>query len=76
MPPMQLYKISQEAVSNSIKHGKATQVSIELASSDHELVLRIKNDGVASQLPPPSPARPAYLNYQANTLARPRINRE
>src|SRR6266404_1832166 len=43
---LQLYKIAQEAVSNAIKHGKATQVSIGLARKNELLILTIKNDGL------------------------------
>jgi len=43
---MQLYKITQEAVTNGIKHGKADRVNISLAGSDHTLTLSIQNNGV------------------------------
>jgi signal transduction histidine kinase len=66
---VQLYKICQEAVSNSIKHGKASRVSINLTASLDEISLRIKNDGVPF-------LRPAHsnrmglriMNYRANTI--------
>src|SRR5207253_2550641 len=36
----QLYKIAQESVSNAIKHGKASRVSVLLARRGAELILR------------------------------------
>jgi two-component system sensor histidine kinase UhpB len=41
----QLYKITQEAVTNAIKHGKARNVEIHLANGGDRLVLSIRNDG-------------------------------
>jgi PAS domain S-box-containing protein len=41
----QLYKISQEAVSNAIKHGKAKKVQIALAQGQGGLKLTVRNDG-------------------------------
>ena len=73
VPPnvtMQLCKIAQEAVSNAIKHGKATQVLISLTESAEKLALTIRNDGV-----PFSPATATkgrmglrIMNYRANTI--------
>jgi PAS domain S-box-containing protein len=42
----QLCKIAEESISNAIKHGKATSVSMVLVRREDDLVLRIKNDGV------------------------------
>src|SRR5262249_50045035 len=39
----QLYKITQEALTNAIKHGKTRQVRIELAVNSNKLVLAIRN---------------------------------
>jgi signal transduction histidine kinase len=66
---IQLYKICQEAVSNSIKHGKATQVSITLALSNDALNLTIKNDGRPFSRPPPgSRMGLRIMNYRASTI--------
>ncbi|HWI56341.1 MAG TPA: PAS domain S-box protein [Bacillota bacterium] len=52
MPPLeantvtQLYKITQEAVTNAIKHGKAKRVAISLARHGERLVLSIQNNGL------------------------------
>ena len=67
---MQFYKIAQEAVSNAIKHGKATHVTISLIRNSDQLALVIKNDG----LPFSPPAQPnkrmglRIMNYRANTI--------
>ncbi|HSU55494.1 MAG TPA: response regulator, partial [Candidatus Dormibacteraeota bacterium] len=65
----QLYKISQEAVSNSIKHGKARNVLISVSGKEKDLVLTIKNDG----LPFSEPATKnrmglRIMNYRASTI--------
>jgi len=41
-----LYRIAQEAVTNAIKHGKAQNVRIALASAGGQSVLTVKNDGL------------------------------
>jgi PAS domain S-box-containing protein len=40
-----LYRIAQEAVSNAIRHGKATQIDIQLALHDRDLILGIHDNG-------------------------------
>jgi signal transduction histidine kinase len=40
-----LYRIAQEAATNAIKHGKARNILLSLASNHSRLVLRIKDDG-------------------------------
>ena len=67
---VQLYKIAQEAVSNAIKHGKATQVSISLAREGTDLVLTIRNDGLPFVMPtiPTSRMGLRIMNYRASTI--------
>jgi signal transduction histidine kinase len=66
---IQLYKICQEAVSNSIKHGKASQVSVILEVSKSALNLTIRNDGAPFARPPPgSRMGLRIMNYRANTI--------
>src|SRR5882724_8944619 len=67
---LQLYKIAQESVSNSIKHGKATRVSVLLARHVDELVLRIKNDGVPFPLDrePSNRLGLRIMNYRAHLI--------
>lgn len=49
-----LYRIAQEAVSNAIRHGRATEVTVLLDESEVGLRLRISDNGVG--LPDPLPA--------------------
>jgi signal transduction histidine kinase len=67
---VQFYKIAQEAVSNAIKHGKATHVWISAARLTDKLVLTIKNDGVPFSLPEKKKTRLGLriMNYRANTI--------
>lgn len=41
-----LYRIGQEAVNNAIKHGKPSNVLIALTSTDGQVILIVKDDGV------------------------------
>ncbi|HEX7070318.1 MAG TPA: PAS domain S-box protein [Rhodothermales bacterium] len=41
-----LFRISQEAVSNAVKHGKATRITIRLASGEDQIRIRIQDNGV------------------------------
>lgn len=40
-----LYRIAQEAVSNAVKHGSATKVSVHLASTQSHIRLRVVDNG-------------------------------
>jgi signal transduction histidine kinase len=42
----QLYKITQEAVTNAFKHAKAKTVGIRLTNGSGELILTVHNDGL------------------------------
>lgn len=42
----QLYKIAQEAVTNAIKHGRASHVGISLANGADKLILTVRNNGL------------------------------
>jgi signal transduction histidine kinase len=42
----QLYRIAQEAVTNSVKHAAAKQIDIQLAMDDSGLVLTVIDDGI------------------------------
>ena len=42
----QIYKIAQEAITNAVKHGKATEVQLSLGRQNDQLVLTILNDGL------------------------------
>lgn len=43
---VQLFRIAQEAVSNALRHGRAQNVTIELAESNGTVSLVIRDDGV------------------------------
>jgi signal transduction histidine kinase len=40
-----LYRIAQEAFTNAIRHGRVTQVTIELATADGTLTLSVQDNG-------------------------------
>ena len=52
-----LYHISQEAVSNAIKHGKAKKIGITLAASESRGMLTIQDDGSGFKRNPRESAR-------------------
>ena len=66
----QFYKIAQEAVSNGIKHGKASCVRISVTVNSQKLVVTIKNDGIPFSPPLNPKARMGLrtMNYRANTI--------
>lgn len=41
-----LYRITQEAVSNAVKHGKAKKIVVQLETLDDGIALRVKDDGI------------------------------
>jgi len=49
-----LYRIAQEAVSNAVRHGRATDVEIVLEETDAGIRLRVSDNGVG--VPDPLPA--------------------
>jgi signal transduction histidine kinase len=67
---LQLYKIAQEAVSNAIKHGKASQVSLNISRDQDQLILTIKNDGLPFAQPATSKNRMGLriMHYRASTI--------
>jgi len=66
----QFYKIAQEAVSNAIKHGKATCVWISFTANAQKLVMTVRNDGIPFSPPVNPKARMGLrtMNYRANTI--------
>jgi signal transduction histidine kinase len=67
---VQLYKIAQEAVSNAIKHGKATKVAVTLTRRPDKLTLTIKNDGIPFAPEKANKNRMGLriMNYRASTI--------
>jgi signal transduction histidine kinase len=41
-----LYRITQEAITNAIKHGRAKNIQIQLTCGGNKYVLEVKNDGL------------------------------
>ena len=41
-----LYRIAQEAVTNSLKHGQAQEITIGLSATSRQIVLRVSDNGV------------------------------
>lgn len=41
-----IYRITQEAITNAIKHGKAKNITIELIAQNHGFKLTVENDGM------------------------------
>ncbi len=41
------FRVVQEAVNNAVRHARPTRVEVQLARRDHDLTLRISNDGAA-----------------------------
>jgi PAS domain S-box-containing protein len=40
-----LYRVAQEAINNAVRHGKAGQIELELARSDGQICLSVRDDG-------------------------------
>jgi signal transduction histidine kinase len=43
---MHLYRIAQEAVTNAVKHGHVSHITVELSHRNGELLLSVKDDGI------------------------------
>ena len=65
-----LFRLAQEAVNNSVKHGKAKKVQISLKMADERYVLSISDDGVG--LPAEGPKLKGLglriMNYRAQKV--------
>ncbi|MGP8198241.1 MAG: response regulator [Limisphaerales bacterium] len=49
-----LYRIAQEAVSNAIKHGKASAVEISLSNANDKILLAVSDNGIGIRSPGPT----------------------
>lgn len=65
-----LYRITQEAISNAIRHGRAKNIIIHLESAENEIVLTVTDDGLG--LPPDAGAGDGMglhiMNYRAGMI--------
>lgn len=43
---LHLYRIAQEAVANAVKHAQGSRITVELADTDLDIVLKVQDDGV------------------------------
>lgn len=67
---LHLYRIAQEAVTNAIRHGQASQIEIELTRIADKAVLAVSDNGIGNA------AKPAkaqglglrIMNYRANSI--------
>jgi signal transduction histidine kinase len=66
----QLYKITQEALTNAIKHGKAKRVNIALSMNSDKLLLKIRNTGspFPSVVSQNAGMGLRIMNYRANLI--------
>jgi signal transduction histidine kinase len=44
-----LYRITQEALSNAVRHARADRIAVELRGSEDRLILRVEDNGVGLQ---------------------------
>ncbi|MCH8275927.1 MAG: PAS domain S-box protein [Bacteroidetes bacterium] len=65
-----LYRIAQEAVSNAVKHGKASHVHILLSARDHRIHLTIRDDGIGfpDELPEDRGMGVRIMKYRARVM--------
>jgi signal transduction histidine kinase len=76
LPPLeqnsvtQLYKITQEAATNAVRHGNARQVTIHLQHEPGQLVLSIRNNGTPfpDLIEPKKGMGLRIMNYRANVI--------
>lgn len=66
----QFYKITQESITNAVKHGKAKQVTVQLERQPKQLVLSIRNNGLPfpSMIDQRKGMGLRIMNYRANTV--------
>ena len=62
-----LYRITQEAVQNAIKHGKARRISIVLRKLAGRIILRVDDDGVGFPAKPESSDGAGLHNMRTRT---------
>ena len=71
-----LYRIAQEAVNNAVRHARARQIDIRLASTPAGIALTVSDDGVGIPTAPAAAAPPAeragmglhLMNYRARMI--------
>ncbi|MEZ5384460.1 MAG: PAS domain S-box protein [Prosthecobacter sp.] len=62
----QIYYITQEALSNTLRHAKARQITISISTNEDEVVLRVTDDGSGFQPSAESDGRGLrFMRYRA-----------
>ncbi|HWQ93632.1 MAG TPA: histidine kinase, partial [Clostridia bacterium] len=67
---LQLHKITQEAVGNAIKHGKASKIMLVAGVHEGHFMLQVRNDGVPYQPTEDVSQQLGFriMNYRAHTI--------
>ena len=57
--PIQLYRITQEAITNAVRHGRAKNIYIDLVEVEGRVILTVEDDGLGiDHAAPPTAAAP------------------
>ena len=48
---LSLYRIAQEALTNVVKHSKATRVNLQIDFDGNEIILRVTDNGIGFEIP-------------------------
>jgi PAS domain S-box-containing protein len=66
---IQLYRITQEAISNAVRHGKAQRVVVDLIAIESRMILTIEDNGVGISQPLPEGGMGLHtMNYRARLI--------
>jgi two-component system CheB/CheR fusion protein len=63
-----LYRIAQEAITNAVRHGKASRIWISLESAEGALLLTVRDDGVGVPDRPTGGAGVRTMRYRARAI--------
>jgi signal transduction histidine kinase len=67
---LHLYRIAQEAISNAVRHGRASEVCLRLQSRDGHTLMQIQDNGIG--IPQPLPLTPGMglgtMRYRAEMV--------
>ena len=65
---MHLYRITQEALSNALRHAKATTIKISLRQDAKRCTLAIKDDGSGIRAPNPKGMGMQTIQYRSRLI--------
>jgi signal transduction histidine kinase len=68
-----LYRIAQEAINNSIRHGQARSIEIQLRGDNEQLELRVEDDGTGTEAATAEPGKLSgmglyIMDYRARAI--------